>query len=877
MSLAELDSVSRNTSEDTSRLTLLYEVAEQVNSTLQLSECLDRIIDGAYRIFGAEKVSLMLLDDQAGEMRICAARNVPEEVIANTRVKLGEGLSGKVALSGEPLVVTDVEDDPRFRRKSKGQYRSGSFAIVPLRYKGRPLGVINLTNRADGTSFSEEDLALLTALSNQAAIAIENAGLVTELNLEKEQLKRRAFESDILYQVSSSIRYGLGYQHLVELLSSSLHKLVDYDVFCSLLILSGDEGFETRVLHDVPADYLDAVKRHLVEDLAARPHGAVVSGRLAGLRAELRPPDADFCVGSIITTPLEVSGQAVGMIYVTSRRANAFSDQDAVLLRTIVQRMGETVERLQSTIRGEQDKMQSMVASMAEGVVMFDANDELVVLNPKARSMLGLAPGAELNRQSFFKSVAWPQIREFLAEPAEDEVTHREFEVDGEPGPRTLAVAVSPVKNDRDERLGRLAVIRDVTLERELDRMKSDFVAIVSHELRTPLASMKMFTSNLLDGVEGELTEGQRDALTRMAKNLDRLSRLINDLLDLSKLEAGKMKMRLAPVDLRELLESVVAVFGPQAAAKHLTLSLRLPETLPVLWADPDRVEQVLTNLLGNAVKFTPDGGQITVEALRHDPDTAERIGAPGERSPVSGEGYVSISVADTGVGIPEGDIERVFDKFYQTDHSMTRKTGGTGLGLPICKEIVAKHGGRLWAESTPGAGSRFTFELPVDGRRHDRAQLEAALAREIRRSRRYRLEFSVLMLDIDDFTGLNDEHGYAGGDATLLQFQDMVRDEVKRFLKQRIRETDIVGRFGGDEFIVVAPETDEAGARAFGERVRKLIGDHQFVIDDQLVRVTASIGVTSFLDEDLAPMAIIRRAAAALTKAKCGGKNRVC
>jgi len=877
MSLTELDSVSKSATEDTSRLTLLYEVAEQVNSTLQLSECLDRIIDGAYRIFGAEKVSLMLLDDQTGEMRICAARNVPEEVIANTRVKLGDGLSGKVAQSGEPLVVTDVEDDPRFRRKSKGQYRSGSFAIVPLRYKGRALGVINLTNRADGASFSEEDLALLTALSNQAAIAIENAELITELSLEKEQLKRRAFESDILYQVSSSIRYGLGYQHLIGLLSSSLDKLMDYDVFCSLLILSGDEDFETRVLHDVPADYLNALKGLLVDELAAYPHSAVVSGRLAALREELPPSNADFPAGSVVGTPLEVNGQAVGMIYATSRRANAFSDEEAALLRTIVQRMGETVERLQSTIRGEQDKMQSMVASMAEGVVMFDANDELVVLNPKARSMLGLALGEELNRQSFFKSVAWAEIGEFLAQPAEDEVRHREFEVDSAPEPKTLAVAVGPVKDDRDERLGRLAVIRDVTLERELDRMKSDFVAIVSHELRTPLASIKMFTSNLLDGVEGEVTEGQRDTLTRMAKNLDRLSRLINQLLDLSKLEAGKMEMRLAPVDVRELLESIVAVFTPGAGAKHITLKLRLPETLPVPWADPDRVEQVLTNLLGNALKFTPEGGRVMIEASRHDPDPAVQIGAPGERSPVSGEGYLAVSVTDTGLGIPEHDIGRVFDKFYQTDHSITRKTGGTGLGLPICREIIAKHGGRIWAESTLGEGSTFTFELPIDGRKQDRAQLEAAMAREIRRSRRYRLDFSVLMLDIDDFTGLNEEYGYARGDTALLQFQDMVRDEVKRFLKQRIRETDIVGRFGGDEFIVVAPETDEAGARAFGERVRKLIQDHEFVNDDRHIRVTASIGVTSFQEEDLAPMAIIRRSAAALTEAKSSGKNRVC
>ncbi|MFH1732762.1 MAG: GAF domain-containing protein [Planctomycetota bacterium] len=855
---------------------LLYEVADQVNSTLELEECLDRIIDGAYRIFRAEKVSLMLVSEDSDEMRICAARNVPDEVIANTRILPGQGLAGKVALSGEPLVVADMEDDPRLQQKSKRQYRTGSFAIVPLKHKDRVLGVINLTNRSDGTSFSEEDLALLQALANQATIAIENSRLIGQLSRDKEQLHRRAFESDILYQVSSSIRYGLGYQHLIELLASSLDQLLDYDVLCSLLVVNGDEDFEVHTRRDVQPESVAGVERLLLRELELRPHGATVRQRIDALRAELGPDAAPASPGSAISVPLEVSGQAMGVVGVASRRANAFTAEDCELLQSIVQKMAQTVERLQNIIRGEQDKMQSMVASMAEGAVMFDAHGDLTVLNPKARSMLGLSPTEEFTAQTFFKSVVWKEIGSFLAQPVEEDGAVQEFTIDAQPEPRTLLAAVTPVTNNRGETLGRLAVIRDVTLERELDRMKSDFVAVVSHELRTPLASIKMFISNLLDGVEGEITEGQHDTLSRVTKNVDRLSRLINDLLDLSKLEAGKMKIQPAAIGLREAVESIVHVFTPAAAEKGVRLQVNAPERLPVLWADPDRFDQVLTNLAGNALKFTPENGQITIDVSRCAAGPAHEFATGGRASPISSEGHLRISVTDTGEGIPGGDVEHVFDKFYQADHSMTRKTGGTGLGLPICKEIIAKHGGRIWAESEPGKGAAFTFEIPIDSRKHDRAQLHALTEREIRRAKRYGTPFAALILDIDDFTVLNETHGYQNGDAALLQLQDILRDEVKKFLEKRIRETDAVGRFGGDEFLVIAPETDAAGGGGFAERLRGLIEAHAFTVNGQEIRATVSIGVTAFEDDDAAPVSLIRRAVAALAEAKTNGKNRV-
>jgi signal transduction histidine kinase len=226
------------------------------------------------------------------------------------------------------------------------------------------------------------------------------------------------------------------------------------------------------------------------------------------------------------------------------------------------------------------------------------------------------------------------------------------------------------------------------------NRHKSEFLANVSHELRTPLTAIKGFVDNMLDGLTGELNSRQLRYLTRLQANTDRLARLINDLLDLSRIEAGRLELRPTTVQLASLVHDVVASLRPVAAARGL--QLEAPTTAASVWADADKVTQVLMNLLGNALKFTPADGQVTV-TVTHD-EVA----------------WVQIAVADTGPGIAAEDAAHIFDQFYQTAHTDLATRHGTGLGLTIAKTLVEMHGGRLWVESTVGHGSTFRFTLPV-------------------------------------------------------------------------------------------------------------------------------------------------------------------
>jgi len=233
---------------------------------------------------------------------------------------------------------------------------------------------------------------------------------------------------------------------------------------------------------------------------------------------------------------------------------------------------------------------------------------------------------------------------------------------------------------------------------KELDQLKSDFVSLVSHELRTPLTSIKAFTELIM--IKPAMTaEKQKKLLSIINNETDRLMRLIHDILDLTRIEAGKISWNVTRVDLSELIRNTVVNLGSLAEKKRLSVIQQVPGSLPALYGDRDRLMQVITNILSNAIKFTPDGGSISI--------TASYEPAPRRQ--------MIVSVTDSGIGIPQTELEAIFVKFHRLGDVLTAPLEGTGLGLAISKYVVEYHGGRIWAESEHGKGSRFVFTLPLD------------------------------------------------------------------------------------------------------------------------------------------------------------------
>jgi signal transduction histidine kinase len=329
---------------------------------------------------------------------------------------------------------------------------------------------------------------------------------------------------------------------------------------------------------------------------------------------------------------------------------------------------------------------------------------------------------------------------------------------------------------------------------RKIDEMKSEFVSVASHELRTPLAAIKNAVQLMLQGKTGEINENQGKFLSMAERNINRLTSILNSLLDLSRIESGKIGMKFDELDLRGSIEFILSSLKPQADGKSIRLSMEIPEKLPSVYGDREKVEQILTNLVGNAIKFTPEGGEISVSAK------------PFENE----EDMVAISVRDSGIGIPEDQLDRIFEKFHQVEDSLRRSITGTGLGLAITKGLVETQHGRIWAESEIGKGSTFSFTLPMSkGEKRD-VHFRFILDREFRRAQKSSAPLTLFLIEVmDERTGVKD---------SLL---DHLEEKVKQWLW---RNSDITLRRDHEKLLAAICEADLKGAQAIQQRIEEKV-----------------------------------------------------
>lgn len=396
-----------------------------------------------------------------------------------------------------------------------------------------------------------------------------------------------------------------------------------------------------------------------------------------------------------------------------------------------------------------------LVKNMADGVIAFNADGKVILINEAATKITRLSQQEAVGKgiEEIFSYPGPKEKNPLLISLSSGEVRlDHGFSLITSTGERLpLSVTCTPILNKNGKVLGGVAVFRDVTELREIEDMKTEFVSTVSHELRTPLTSIKGSIGLILGGVAGEVHDEIAELLTIAQNNTDRLIKLINEMLDVSKIESGKIQMNKESVSLDTLVKKALEGIKSYANECQVKLKCQIPEYMPLVLADRDRIDQVITNLLSNAIKFTPAGGVVSLEV---------------DDEP----GFVTISVADTGIGIPHGQLEKIFDKFHQVDQSSIRQRGGTGLGLSICYAIVSEHGGKIWAESTEGEGSAFYFSLPkLAGLVRVRGEEEqtSMLARleqfqeRVRHRQETRVEGKTVLICDDDPTAVRELKSY--------------------------------------------------------------------------------------------------------------------
>ncbi len=352
-------------------------------------------------------------------------------------------------------------------------------------------------------------------------------------------------------------------------------------------------------------------------------------------------------------------------------------------------------------ILAEQQKNEAILQSIDDGLLVVDGDYSVTNLNPTAEWALGVRRDETEGRH-----VLEALRNERLFEQIQATIESGESSVPSEPGDtltverngetRHFQLVVNPVRSTSEEMLAAILLLRDVTKLQELNRLKSEFVATASHELKTPLTSIGMSVRLLRERHGETLEERDRELLDAAAEDVDRLRDLVDDLLDLSKIESGRMEMNRETVPVSLMCDKATEALRAQADEQDISLDVDVPETLPDVTADPNKVTWVLNNLISNALRYSEPGDRICIQA--------ERIGDS-----------VHVSVEDEGAGIPYEYQSKIFDKFVQVDSDQT--AGGTGLGLAIAQEIIHAHEGRIWVDSAPGEGSTFTFALPIANR----------------------------------------------------------------------------------------------------------------------------------------------------------------
>ncbi|HEU5088957.1 MAG TPA: ATP-binding protein [Roseiflexaceae bacterium] len=356
--------------------------------------------------------------------------------------------------------------------------------------------------------------------------------------------------------------------------------------------------------------------------------------------------------------------------------------------------------------------LEAAADSFDAGLLILDGERRVRYLNPQARELLGLARQPPL-RTGLIALVRDHQLDTLASNVLADGET-REHVLGSRPHGRTLRLRVSRVVSEDQGNL--ILLIRDITQLNLLERARRDLVANVSHELRTPLASVKLLVETLQSEPPPQIAVRMLD---QMAQEVDSITQLVDELHELSQIESGRVALTLTPTALIPVIERAIERIAQQAERKSIALALLVGEELPDALIDAGRVGQVLLNLLHNAVKFTPEHGTITVAAALAQPAGAEGRDAP-YRQPIAlppghpAGTWLVVSVNDTGIGIPEAEVARIFERFYKVDRARTRQGSGTGLGLAIAKHLVEGHGGRIWATSDEGSGSTFAFTLPV-------------------------------------------------------------------------------------------------------------------------------------------------------------------
>ena len=570
--------------------------------------------------------------------------------------------------------------------------RWNTLLALPFETNTQITGLIEIYDKSPSRVFSSEDIKICRILATQTAIAMEQSRLLDET-------LSRLSEVSMLYTMAEKIASSLDLEDVLNTIVTSLREVIGCRACCIFLVDESEENLEIKAADGLKPHWRKMAKLKLGEGAAGV---AAAEGRTVYLPDTHKDPNFIFFdkdVHSLLVVPLVAQGKVIGTINVDDSLPNAFDQTQERLLAIAAAQAGITIEnaRLFTKISAEQQQMQAIIQHMADGLLLINSKGVIITCNATLAMMLGMHPGQIVGQNIHMQNLP-PNLASITADitnRARTGVLAKEVAIEA-PRQRALQVFSTTVVDSQKQPVGEVRLVHDVTRERELEQLKDDFFSTISHELRTPLFSIQGFAQLMLE--EEELDpETQKEFLGTIQRQAIQLSEMVNNLLDISKLDAGKLVLEKKPVIVADLINQTILKLQGFAHQQQVRLSSNLSPFIPEIMGDNLRLEQVLTNLIGNAIKFSAADQQVLISAALD-------------------ENSVLVQVTDNGIGIPAEDLDQIFSRYYQAQNKSERSAMGTGLGLHISKKIIEGHQGRIWAESVAGQGSTFCFTLPVSG-----------------------------------------------------------------------------------------------------------------------------------------------------------------
>ena len=655
------------------------------------------------------------------------------------------------ALADDLIVTAYQQQQTLFVREpivvAQGRWYLDDCAVlaVPLLSQDVLIGMI-VVQDSDPEKLSHTQQAFVSSVANQSATALQNARLYAEVRGFNAALEQRITERtrelqterdmlSTLNQIALEVSSTLDLDMLLESCLHALATLIGVEHGSIMLIEQDTDHLVDRAVLGRDRSQLGFTRF---------PMGQGIAGWVAQQRKPALVPDvgADSRwlplpaseqmrkqIGAMALVPLIVQGEVIGVMSLSHDQVGYFNQDHMRLLGASAGAiaMGINNARLYEEILSESvrkgDMLQNerrattqsaaILQSLSDGVIVCDIDGHVLTANPAAERVLDtpLESLIVLPLSTLFQTLLGERAKEVSLDSV---LIGRGSPISSttnfQRGRRMIRVTVDPVATEREEVIGAVAVFRDITREVESDRLKDEFIGAVSHEVRTPMTSIKGYTQLLSMGSLGPVNDQQREFLQTIYTNAERMISIINDVLDITKIEAGSIEMEMRPLHVAEALGNVVMDLRNRIQARGHELQIHIPPGLSLVRADAKRFDQILGNLISNANKYTRPGGKIVVEAR----DVTYADLPESVRDQVRNKRYVLVSIADTGIGIAPEQQAFIFGRFSRIESPLSVEAGGTGMGLALVRPLVQMLGGAIWLESEPGVGSTFSFIVPT-------------------------------------------------------------------------------------------------------------------------------------------------------------------